>query len=463
MPEPTEVEPAPDSATPDSTTAPDGGTSPPNHIQPDTWERVGWIVIAFAFVVGFEVRRNLWPADGLRGDLDQFVGWVHHIAVHGLGSLYSGTDAGPVTFGPVMAYIWAILAAVQPGFATATDASDELIRSLMKVPASLADFGLALIAVYALRRHLKWAALAAVAILFHPAVLDVSAWWGQYESIFVLSALAALVLAINGHNGPAAALVAVSLMTKPQAVPFLIPFAAWFWVTGTRRAGADGHAGGASGGIRELIRTGLIGLVTSVVLWLPFILDGGPANYLSNLATYQNEIFNVISLRAWNVWWLVQELLAGGSFVADDVPFLGPVTLRHLGYLVTGALSLVIAWAIIRDPRPRTLILGLTASVLVFFTFMTQMHERYAYAALIFLVLLLPDLRIRWLWVGFGVAFTLNLLAAVPPTPEIEQLLPVSGVLGIAGSVALIVITVITLAMLRRSSVRSEGVAPTGA
>jgi uncharacterized protein with PQ loop repeat len=113
-------------------------------------------------------------------------------------------------------------------------------------------------------------------------------------------------------------------------------------------------------------------------------------------------------------------------------------------------LSLVIAWAIIRDPRPRTLILGLAASVLVFFTFMTQMHERYAYAAVIFLVLLIPETRPRWLWLAFGVAFTLNLLAAIPPTPAIRALLPVAGPLGIAGSVTMIVITVVTLAWLRR-------------
>ena len=43
---------------------------------------------------------------GLRDDLDQFVGWVHHIATHGFGTLYGPTDAGPVSFGPVMAYIW---------------------------------------------------------------------------------------------------------------------------------------------------------------------------------------------------------------------------------------------------------------------------------------------------------------------------------------------------------------------
>jgi Gpi18-like mannosyltransferase len=338
----------------------------------------------------------------------------------------------------VMAYVWAAMAAIQPAFATVTDASDPAIRMLMKAPASLADFGLAALVAWALRARPGWALLAAAAVLLHPAIFYVSSWWGQYESIFMLSGLGAVIAAINGRLGLAAALVAVSLMTKPQAIPFLVPFAAWFW--------AQGYADGAvRGGVLAVARAVAIGLGVIVVLWLPFVATGGPANYLGNLGTYQNEIFNVLSLRAWNPWWLLQEAAAGGDFIRDDVAFAGPLTLRHLGYLVTAILTLVIGWAIIRDPRPRTFILGLVASVLVVFTFMTQMHERYAYAALVILVLLLPEPRPRWLWIGFSVVFTLNLVAAVPPSDDIRALLPVAGPLGVVGSVVMIGICVVAL------------------
>lgn len=427
--------------------------------------RAGWAAIAGVFAAGIAIRLILLPTPGLRDDLDQFVGWVHHIAVQGLGSLYSGTDAGPVTFGPVMAYIWAVLAAVQPAFASATDASDVVIRSLMKVPAVVADLGLAVLVLVALHDRGRWAVVGVAAVLLHPAIIDVSAWWGQYESIFALSALGAVVAASRGRSDLAAALVMVSLLTKPQAVPFVLPFAAWFWAAGYRPGGRDGQGtGGVRGGAIALARAGLIGIAVAVVLWLPFIPAGGPVRYLGNLAIYQNEIFNVLSLRAWNVWWLVQGAGAGGGFVADDVAFLGPLTLRHVGYLVTGALSFAIVAAIARDPRPRTLVLGLTASVLVFFTFMTQMHERYAYAALVFLVLLLPESWPRRLWLALGVAFTLNLLAAIPPTGDIDRLLQVDGPLGIAGSIALIGVTLVSLRLLGRGEpdAMGGGAAPGG-
>ena len=219
----------------------------------------------------------------------------------------------------------------------------------MKLPASLADLGLAALVAFALRDRPRWAVVAAGAVLLVPATWYVSAWWGQYESIFMLSGLGAAIATANGRNGFAAVLIAVSLSTKPQAIPFVLPFAAWFWASGYA-------AGGLRGGVRELARTGIVGLAALVVLWLPFIPAGRPLDYLANLSTYQGEIFNVLSLRAWNAWWLLQETAAGGNFIADDIAIAGPITLRHLGFAITGLLSLVVAAAIIRDPAAARLV-----------------------------------------------------------------------------------------------------------
>ncbi len=375
------------------------------------WRRADWLIVLGALVVGAAIRLWLLPMDGLRGDLDQFVGWVHHIATRGLGSLYGETDAGPVTFGPVMAYIWALLAAIQPAFATVTDASDPAIRILMKLPATAADFGLAALVAVALRDRPRWAAIGFAAVLLHPVVFYVSSWWGQYESIFVLTGVGALVAASDRRNGLAAALIAVSLMTKPQAIPFIVPFAAWFW---------------AAGGVREVARAAVIGLAVIVVLWLPFLAAGGPLQYVENVRWYSSGVFAILSVRAWNPWWLLQEFAAGGDFIVDGA-LLGPFTLGHIGYAVTGLLSVAIGLAIIRHPRRDRLALGLAASVLTFFTFMTQMHERYAYAAVLFLLVLVYDRRVYVLWLVLSVVLTLNLLSAAPASALIQRLLPHSG------------------------------------
>jgi hypothetical protein len=103
-----------------------------------------------------------------------------------------------------------------------------------------------------------------------------------------------------------------------------------------------------------------------------------------------------------------------------------------------------------RNPQPRTLIVGLAAATLVAFTFLTTMHERYAYGATVFLLLLIPERRIRLIALAFGVVFTVNLLAAISAAPDQPLLVPITGVTGVLGSVAMIVITLVTLRELNR-------------
>jgi hypothetical protein len=390
-----------------------------------------WAIFAGGFVVAVALRVLLLPTDGLRGDLDQFVLWVHGLATEPFGEAYDQN----LSFPPVMVYIWGLLASIEPAFRTVTDAGDPAIRALMKAPASLADLALGGIVAYELRARPGWAVAAGLGVLLHPAVIDVSAWWGQYESIYVLFGLIAYLLAVRGHSLPAAAVLAVALMTKPQALPFIVPFAAWFL---------------ARDGVRGAVLAGIVGAVVIAILWAPFVAAGGPAGYLRNLAEYQGDIFAILSLRAWNVWWLVQELLAGGNFVSDQGAIAGPITLRHVGYAIAGIFELVVFLAVYRSPTKRTLALGLAAAVLVAFMFLTTMHERYAFGALVFLALLIADVDIRLPWLVFGAAFTLNLLAAIPPTPEIGRLLPVGGVLGVVGSLVMLAITIAVLHALLR-------------
>jgi Gpi18-like mannosyltransferase len=297
--------------------------------------------------------------------------------------------------------------------------------------------------VYAFRSKPLWAVVTAAIVLLHPAIFDVSAWWGQYESVYLLTALAALIFALNGRNGLAAAALALAVMTKPQALPFLLPFAAWFW---------------AHGGWREIARTAAIGVAVIIVVWLPFAAAGGPGDYLSNLAVYQNEVFHILSLQAWNIWWLVQ-MATVGAYTTDGVTVIGPITLRHIGFIITGLLSLVVALLILRDPRPRTFILGLAASTLIWYGFLTQMHERYAYGALIFLLLLIPERRIAWLYLAFSVVFTLDLLSAAPPAPIFKEWLPFGGFVSIVGSLVMIAITFLTLTWMT-SGGSGEGAGP---
>jgi Gpi18-like mannosyltransferase len=297
----------------------------------------------------------------------------------------------------------------------------------MKAPASLADIGIAA-AVGWWFRDRPWAALAAIAaVLLWPVTWYVSAWWGQYESIYVLPAVLAVLAARARRPGLVAVLAAISLMTKPQALPFLVPFAAWFLATQ---------------GIRGTIKAAVIGLVTIVVLWLPFISASGPTNYLGNLSQYQNDVFQFLSLRAWNPWWAVQVLGAGGAFVLDSTRVLGPLTFRQVGFALAGLLSLVVFIGVYRRPSARNLAMGLAAVTLVAFVCLTQMHERYAYPAFVFLLMAINGRVLFAAWAVFSVTFLANLVAAVPP-PELA--LPDTRSASLVGAAIVTVIAILAV------------------
>jgi hypothetical protein len=390
-------------------------------------------ILAFGLIAAAVVRLILLPTPGLTGDLDQFVLWVHGIATQPLGRAYDQN----LSFPPVMIYVWGVLAMVEPGFRSAMDSADPGIRAIMKTPASLADFGLAAGVAYALRARPAWAIVAALGIALHPAVIDVSAWWGQYESIYVLAGLVAFLLAVADRPLLASIALTVALMTKPQALPFLVPFGAWFL---------------GRYGLRRSLAFAAVGVGTIVVLWLPFIPAGGPGAYLRNLSQYQGDIFAVLSLRAWNPWWLVQEAYGAGEFISDSSRVAGPLTLRALGLVAAAVLEGLVFLTVIRAPSPRTLTLGLAASTLVAFASLTTMHERYAFAALVFLAPLIPDRRVFAAWLTLGVVMTVNLLAAAPPSPELAAALPIFGTLGVVGSVAMTCLTVVLVVLLLRDS-----------
>ncbi len=406
----------------------------------DFQDRSGWsawllLAIPLLFAAGIAIRLAVLQSRGLVGDIDQFVLWVHGIAVNGWNRAYDQN----LSFPAVMAWIWGGLAAIEPAFRTVTDSSDPGIRSLMKVPATLADLGIAVAVVWWFRDRPKLAVLAAAAVLLWPAVWYVSSWWGQYESIYVLFAVLALLAARARLPLVTAALLAVSLMTKPQALPFLVPFAAWFLATQ---------------GWRGTLKAAVVGAVVVVLLWLPFVAAGGPANYLNNLATYQNDIFGVLSLNAWNPWALLQVIGANGQFVSDRSLAFGPITYRLVGFALAGLFALIVFVAVYRRPEPDQLALGIAAIALAAFIALTTMHERYAYPALVFLLLALGRPAIAAVWIVFAITFLLDLLVAVPPQ---GWTIPNAQALTVVGSIVMTGVTLAVVILLAsRGPVRGE-------
>lgn len=365
------------------------------------------------------LRLALLPTVGLRDDTDQFAGWVHQLATDlPLGQAYR-LD---LTFPPVMVYLFRLMGLLQPAFQAATDASDPAIRAVIKLPAGVADLGIAVVVSWLFRDRPRLAIAAALGIAFVPVTWFVSAWWGQFEAIYALFGLLAAAAALSGRHVWAGIALGLAVSTKPQALPFLVPFAAWIF---------------AQEGWRAAGRSALAGLATVAILWVPFLADGGPNAYLRNIAEYQDGVFAVMSLRAWNPWWILQSSAAGDALLPDTVALLGPMTPRMIGYGLAAILELGVLGLVLRARTPRGLFLGAAAAVLVAYLALTTMHERYSWAALVFLVPLLADRRVAVAWAVLVVATFANYLAAIPIVAGGAPLLPIGGPIGIAGSAAI--------------------------
>jgi Gpi18-like mannosyltransferase len=396
------------------------------------WSRGERTTFAVGMVAAAILRLALLPAVGLRADTDQFVGWVHALATGlPLGDAYR-LD---LSFPPVMVYIFWTLAHLVPAFRTASDAGDLAARIAIKIPAAAADLGLAVGVAYLLRERPRWAIAMALGVAFLPLTWYVSAWWGQFESIYVLLGLLAAILVLADHPVPAAAALGLAVMTKPQALPFLVPFAA--------------YALGRYGWRRAVVLAAVVAAVAAAT-WIPFLADDGPSRYLDNLSHYQDQVFGILSLRAWNAWWLVQEPATGAAFLSDSGRILGPLTPRLLGYALAGLGELLVFLATLRRPTRDGLLLGLTAAVLVAFCFLTTMHERYAYGAVIFVAAVTSGRGRAAAWAVLAVVATANVVAAIPPSTVPGSLVPLEGPLGIAGSLAVLAVGGVVFADLWR-------------
>ena len=64
------------------------------------------LAVPVLFAAGIAVRMWVWPARGLAGDVDQFVLWVHGIAVNGFANAYDQD----LSFPAVRAWVWGALA-----------------------------------------------------------------------------------------------------------------------------------------------------------------------------------------------------------------------------------------------------------------------------------------------------------------------------------------------------------------
>ncbi|MBN1313554.1 MAG: hypothetical protein JXB30_19265 [Anaerolineae bacterium] len=344
-----------------------------------------WIVA----LAGLTLRLIIAPWGGHPGDLASLANWAAELDAHGLSAVYMTSDANY----PPLAL--AILAISRWGYGAmgGGDLAGPLWWMMLKLPPILADMGIALlIGRLAQRCREPFWPMASMAL--NPALIYLSAWWGQYESLYMLGALASLVAAIEHRSWWAGIALALGMMVKLQAVA-IAPLVILLVLASPQR-------------IVPLLQFGL-GLALQLVLSLgPFVwLGQGELVARRLVAVIAGP--NWLTINALNVWYLATGSAGNWAYNApvawpDTTPVAAGIPARMIGTVmlavwVIGVLAL--AWRALSQASSSSFLseggddkksqrdeIACLAGALLYlgmFLWPTQAHERYAFGAVVLL------------------------------------------------------------------------------
>lgn len=260
-----------------------------------------------------------------------------------------------------------------------------LYPALLKLPAILADFGIAYL-IYKWTNK-KWASLV---WLINPVVWYNSTVWGQYDSVINFFALASFYL-LNRKNLTLSALaLAFSLYIKASLLIF-VPI----WV-----AVAIAH----KFRIRDYIFTVFAGFTFITIITLPFS-SGNPILWLLNL--YQYKIFvqqlHFITANAFNLW-------AGLTSIyekSDSLILMG-LTFQTWGFILYALAYTPLLINAFKAINTKNIIWILSLVSFGSFILLTNMHERYIYPLFPYLTILLASGYVKkWYYIAIS---TISLL-----------------------------------------------------
>ncbi len=364
-------------------------------------------------LLGLVLRLVYVRAQGFPNDIASFEAWAMTLVAHGPGRFYGSTSF--LDYPPGYFYILGMVGAFWAQFFSAHDAGYGVLSVLVKLPAIAFDLALGTL-LYALVRRFasRTVALAAAAFyLFNPAIVFVSALWGQVDSIacfFALLGTYALLRSDDFEMPRPATLwivcgwlsLAYSLLVKPQAAVLLPLFIAFAFTSRERRD------------LR--LRATAYGIVAAVFLTVVLVEPFHPSNPIAAIAwllerlSFGTNVYPFNSVNAFNIWAL-RIWNAGGVFWQPDNARILFLPQAAWGIILVVAAVGLLVWRYVQLKTSQALLEAAAISLLGFFTLATRMHERYVFDGVVFTIACLPFAR-RYLWCGIGlsIVFWANLI-----------------------------------------------------
>jgi dolichyl-phosphate-mannose--protein O-mannosyl transferase len=357
-----------------------------------------WLLLA----AGFVLRLLFMGNEGFRNDVSSFEAWAITLASHPFSQFYSSTSFAD--YPPGYFYILSVVGHLYNFLAP--HGNLDILKYLVKLPAVLMDLadGALLYAIVRRFANERWALGVAALFVLNPAMIFISASWGQVDSISSGLALLGIYLLLRSDDGAATSRIiyawialAYSLLIKPQAA-VLIPLFVVFAFTSPERRRTRVIATGA--GI-------IAAIVFTFVLTVPFHPTANPGDAFSWLYQKYNfgkNVYAYNSVNAFNLWSIIH------AFWTPDSQQIGPWPQYFWGILLVAAAAVLTLVRYAQARSQQALIESAALLTLAFYMFSTRMHERYIYDGLILTMAAIPFAR-RYFWAAviFSVTLFVNL------------------------------------------------------
>lgn len=319
----------------------------------------------------------LMPETGHVGDNAIWVHWCSYIFAHGLGHVYeSGTD-----YPPLFHYLLWFFGKIQ-GSPEAIIAHIRFFRLITLCFHFISGFVLVKLMLKA-GRSIEKAVLLSFFYLLNIAVLYNTLIWGQLDAILTSLVFLSFYFAWKKRITPSLILLVLALNFKIQAIIFvpviglvLLPVAV------------------ESFSIKKLGSWVSAPLTVQLLILIPFI-STGQVGEIGRVIVESFSKYPFVNMNAFNVWELV---VPGHPGEILDKEIVAGLSYKTWGLLAFFTSSFVALFPLLRAvwggifggekrnfPAENILLIGALIPLLFFFL-NTQMHERYAHPALVFLI-----------------------------------------------------------------------------
>jgi len=369
--------------------------------------------------VGFLLRLVFINAEGFHNDLSSFEAWALTLHDHPMWQFYA--KAGFADYPPGYFFILWVVGNAYKALVHA-DPTYTLLKYAVKLPSIVMDLVDSLL-IYALVRRFanaSWALVCAAFFALNPAVIFVSAYWGQVDSVAAGFALGAVLLLLSSSTQTdrrallyligASLCLSYSILIKPPAIVLVPLFAAYVFI----------------GGERERLRLRLTGAAWGLVAGLLLATLAAAAfhhgtpiadlSWLYQRYRFGKDVYPYNTVNAFNLWSIKYSFWQPD----DQKIFFLRQSLWGLLLLVTAVILIVARYAQVKTDR--AFLESAALLTLAFFILSTRMHERYVYDGLLFCIPLLFSAR-RYMVAAVALSVTLfaNLLYSLYYLNVMEQ------------------------------------------